>query len=96
MAQAVNNTRRYDFAAGKLAAYTGTAGAVTAFGNDVDEVLISVSTLAYVCVGATATVGAGSFVLNPGVPLAVQIVPGQTISAIQSAAGGNLCVIPAK
>lgn len=86
--------RGLDFASGLLVAYTGTAGTTAAFSAEVNEVIITVSSVAYVRVGGTATKGAGSMVLAAGIPLRIKILPGSTVSAIQDSAGGNLCVIP--
>ena len=96
MATAVNDSRAYDFPGGQFVAYTGTAGSTTAFGNNVEEVLVSVTSAAYIRVGATATAGAGSLAIAANTPIRLRIAPGEIISAIQQSAGGNLCVIPCR
>lgn len=96
MAQAVNATAAYEFANGQFVAFTGTAGSTVSFALGVEEVIISVTSAAYVRVGATATAGAGSFALGANTPWRVGIRPGDIVSAIQQSAGGNLTVLPAR
>ena len=96
MAQAVDDTRSYDFPSGQFVAFTGTAGSTTAFGAGVGAVLVSVTSPAYVRVGATATAGAGSLALAANTPIRLGIRSGEIVSAIQQSAGGNLTVIPCR
>lgn len=70
-------------------AYTGTAGTSDAMGSQTYAVSITVTTAAFVHVGSRAAT-TGDHFLPANTPLVVQCTPGQTVSAIQSATGGNL------
>ena len=70
-------------------AYTGTAGTSTAVGAQTRAVSITVTSDAFIALGATATT-AGHFLTAAGSPLVVTCTAGQTVSAIQDSAGGNL------
>ena len=70
-------------------AYTGTAGTVdNAMGAQTYAVIITTTTAAFVSLTGTATTG--DHFLPANTPLTVTCSPGQSVSAIQSATGGNL------
>ena len=72
----------------KTVAYTGTAGVSTAVGLHTNVVRLVASTACFVAFGKTAT--ASDMFLPANTPELFTINGGDTISAIQSAAGGNL------
>ena len=74
--------------ASQTVAYTGTAGTSSAVGTQTYAVSITVTTAAFVSLTGTATTSDHFMAANT--PLIVQCSPGQTVSAIQSATGGNL------
>ena len=86
MSRAQNSIWR--LGASQTVAYTGTAGTSTAVGTQTYAVSITVTTAAFVRLGGVATTAYHFMVANT--PLVVQCTPGQTVSAIQSATGGNL------
>lgn len=75
---------------GQEVAYTGTAGSSSAVGAQTRRVWVWVTTVAYVAVGQAATTA--DMPLPANTPVVLDIRPGQIVSAIQSAAGGNLYV----
>jgi hypothetical protein len=69
-------------------AYTGTAGTSSAIGTYTNVVRLVATTACFVTFGSTATT-AGMF-LPANTPELFSVNGGVTISAIQSASGGNL------
>ena len=70
-------------------AYTDTAGTSAAVGAQTRAVSITVTSDAFIALGATATTD-GHFLTAATSPLIVTCTGGQTVSAIQDSAGGNL------
>lgn len=74
-------------------AYTGTAGTITnAVGSQTRKVRLLVTTDACVAVGKAPTATTNDTYLTGLVPEYFTITPGEKVSAIQIASGGNLYV----
>lgn len=71
--------------------YTGTAGTSAEVGDYTNVVRVICTTAAYIAIDATATAAAGIY-MPANKPEYFVVTPGQTISAIQVASGGNLHV----
>ena len=82
----------------QVVAYTGTAGTITnAVPPGAAGVWVFCTSIAYVKVGANPTATATDIPLPASVPVLIPIVNNTgdiKVSAIQSAAGGNLHVLP--
>jgi hypothetical protein len=74
----------------QVAAYTGTPGNSTVFDNTYQTVRIQATTLCHYKVGPAAVAAVTDNPLSAGVFEYVKVRPGDRISVIQSAAGGNL------
>lgn len=90
----LETTRKYDWADGQAVAISGTTAPSTAIAAD--EVLLSSTTNVWITVASApvATKGAASLYLAAGVPLHIQIIPGQKVAGIQDSAAGTLTIIP--
>lgn len=75
-------------------AYTGTAGTISnAVGDNVRAVRVMVTTAAFIKIGSSPTATTSDVpMLTPNVAEIFLINGGEKVSAIQSAAGGNLHV----
>ena len=75
-------------------AYTGTAGTISnAVGDNVRAVRVMVTTAAFIKIGSSPTATTSDVpMLTPNVAEVFLINGGEKVSAIQSAAGGNLHV----
>ena len=74
-------------------AYTGTAGAIAnAVGPFTTHVRIVVSTAAFIKFGEAPVATIGDMFMVANIPEIFMIRPGEKVSAVQSAAGGNLHV----
>ena len=74
-------------------AYTGTAGTIsTAVGSQTRQVRVMVTTAAFISIGGTPTATTSDMPMVANLPEIIAINPGEKVSAIQSAAGGNLYV----
>lgn len=75
------------------ASYTGTAAAIsTAISNNVHVVRVVATTACYIAVGSSPTATTSDMYLPAAIPEYLTIHPGQKISAVQVAAGGDLYV----
>ena len=75
-------------------AYTGTHGVMaTAIGEGIREVLVTVTTDAYISIGAAPVADTGDTLLFAST-YTFRIHKGKKISAVQFAAGGTLSVTP--
>lgn len=84
----LGNQSHYKPGDSQTVAYTGTAGTSTAIGAYTNVVRVLCTTAAFVRFGGTATT---AYMYMPaGVAEYFTINGGDTISAIQSASGGNL------
>lgn len=72
-------------------AYTGTAGTSSAVATGTDLVRVEVTTAAYVKIGSGAATTSDVY-MPANKPELFVITPGETVSAIQVASGGNLHV----
>jgi hypothetical protein len=84
-----------DWANGQAVAYTGTAAqsaAITA-----TMVMVTSDTKCWITSSAnpTATAGAGSYPIDPGITLVIGVRSGDKISAIRDTASGTLVIMPA-
>lgn len=94
--------RRPIFGQGQVVAYTGTAGTIAnALPSGTPSVWVFCTSVAHVKVGVAPTATTADFPVPAGVPVIIPIeVPTSggsaeiKVSAIQSAAGGNLHVCP--
>ena len=75
---------------GQKVAYTATAGTSSAVAAQTRAVIVWVSTDAYISFEGTATTSDTPIPANT--PMLFRIQGGQTVSAVQDAAGGNLFV----
>ena len=74
-------------------AYTGTAGAIAnAVGPFTTHVRVVVTTAAFITIGEAPVATTAHMFMVANVPEIIMIRPGEKVSAIQSAAGGNLHV----
>lgn len=81
----------------QVVAYTGTAGTITnAIGQGITKVKVLCTTAAFVAIinpnGGAAAAAATDMYVAANVDYYLDVVGGEKISAIQSAAGGNLHV----
>jgi len=74
----------------EVVAYTGTAGVGTAVPSGVKAVHVVCTTAAFVKIGKTATATVNDIPFQASVPQTFRIEEGDRVSAIQSAAGGNV------
>ncbi len=75
-------------------AYTGTAGTSTPLPKMTSIVRVQVSTLAFVAIGPGNVATVADMLMQPNVAEYFHAEAGWVVSAIQSAAGGNLSVTP--
>jgi len=73
------------------AAFTGTAGTISAVGTQTRKLRVIVTSAAFVRIGSGAATVADPY-FAPNVPEYCLCSPGQTVSAIQVAAAGTLHV----
>lgn len=73
-------------------AYTGTAGNSAAVGATTYKVRVTVSTAAFIKIDKTAVATVADTYMPADRPEVFRCNPGMRVSAIQSAAGGNLFV----
>ena len=72
-------------------AYTGVAGTSAAVGSQTRQVRVTLSSAGYIKIGSGAAVVTDTY-MPANVPEYFAIQPGETVSAIQDAAGGNLLI----
>lgn len=73
-------------------AYTGTAGNSTAAPVGISVVRVVTTTASFIAIGKTAVATANDAPMAANTPEYFKIFEGERVSAIQSAAGGNLHV----
>lgn len=73
-------------------AYTATAGNSTAAAVGISVVRVVTTTAAFIAIGKTAVATANDAPIAANTPEYFKIFEGERVSAIQSAAGGNLHV----
>ena len=74
-------------------AYAGTAGTIAnAVGAQTYKVRVLVTTAAYIKIDNSPTATTADAYLPAGIPEYFTITPGQKVSAVQVASGGNLYV----
>lgn len=77
----------------QVASYTGTAGTISnAVGSQTRVVRVWLSTAGYIAFGAAPTATTSDIPMPANTPEYFIIAPGEKVSAIQSASGGNLHV----
>ncbi len=99
----MDNTKTYEnpmYGLGQVVAYTGTAGTIAnPLPPGVNRVWVFCTSIAHVKIGASPTATTADMPVPASVPVILGI-PGtkdsqeMKVSAVQSAAGGNLHVIP--
>lgn len=82
--------RRPKQSGGGLVAYTGTASTAVVAPVDATAVYVYCSTAAHVSLGAKAAAETTDLPLPANVLVILQCQPGDKLSAVQQAAGGNL------
>lgn len=92
MADHSSDTIHYPGTSQAAVAYTGTAGNSAAFGAYTHKVRVVVSTAAFVAIGKSAVATTSSMYMPADRPEYFLCRPGERVSAVQSAAGGNLFV----
>lgn len=77
----------------QVVAYTGTAGTISnGVGSQTRVVRVWTSTLAYLAFGSAPTATTSDIPIPANTPEYFIIAPGEKVSAIQDASGGNLHV----
>ena len=89
MADRFSITRRPIPSGGGVATYTGTGSTAVTVLNNATSVLVWVSTDAYVSVGAKTVATTSDMPLPANTPILLDCQPGDKLSAVQVATGGN-------